>query len=271
MSEPPGYRLFAHRSVVGDGTARIGFADRGSLSRSGEVEPGQHLDDGRRIGCRPASPVAEHVRDRPPAVEHVAPDRPIDPSGPTSAPTPSVGAATLVADVQTRWSRRELDAQVPFGADHIVAGRASPAGCGRGRSASADRRSGRRGSGGGGSALVSSRPSSSRARVRHQLRMLAAVVRWPIARSAAASRARSSAVVRDRPERARSPARAPSADRRRPSASSTWRRTSSVPPNPSISRRARSTGGTGNSCAVSPSNHPRSPVWIWRTWCSASP
>ena len=30
-------------------------------------------------------------------------------------------------------------------------------------------------------------------------------------------------------------------------------------------------GGSGKSIDSSPSNQPRSPLWIWRTWCSATP
>ena len=48
-------------------------------------------------------------------------------------------------------------------------------------------------------------------------------------------------------------------------------RTSARPPNPSISRVARSAVGSGNRVASSPSNQPRNPAWIWRTWCSTSP
>ena len=90
---------------------------------------------------------------------------------------------------------------------------------------------------------MSRSPSSSRARVRHQLRMFAEVVRWPTVRSAVASRRRSSAwsgstrtsqVASSSAQRTSSSA----------SAASAWRRTSSAPPKPSINRWARSTGGS---------------------------
>jgi hypothetical protein len=50
-----------------------------------------------------------------------------------------------------------------------------------------------------------------------------------------------------------------------------WARTASAPPKPSTRRCARSAGGRTKSLPGSPSNQPRRPAAIWRTWCSATP